>query len=339
MVVIDPPYGLGKAHWDDKPITRESFSHLLNSIEGVNSNENCCFISFASLDLMVMMLEVLKAPSCSWQDVTVVGWHKTNSVAQGNQFVSATEYMVFAWRSGKQKGYWDYPADNVNLRHDTWDEPHIGNAHMNVPGTQTPINPTQKPAELLRRLVVHHTPPGGLVLDLCAGSHSLMLVCMEEGRHCFSFESDPVQHNAALAFAQKKASDMGQQIQNAEERKAEQEEKRKAHVQASAADALMRHGSTIFAQQQSDGLVVQDPAIPKGAACVKCTKKALPLELFYCCLGCRKALHKACAYKEIIGNTLAEGNFSKGFVCNIDCYNVAGPGVDLIAQAAKAMGQ
>ncbi len=164
-----------------------------------------------------------------------------------------------------------------------------------------------------------------------------MLVCMEEGRHCFSFESDKVQHTAALAFVQEKATQLGQKIANAKKQKAELEKRRVEEQKALRANALIRHGHAIYVQQQSDGLLVQDAAIPKNATCIKCTKKALPMELFYCCLGCTKALHKACAYKEVIGNSLERGNFSEGFVCSVDCYNVAGPGVDIVAQAAKAM--
>lgn len=337
MIVIDPPYGLHKAPWDERPITEESFALLLQSVDGVNSNPNCCFVSFASFELMPMMVRVLQSAACSWQDACVVGWHKTNSVAQGNQFVQATEYMIFAWRSGKQRGYWNYPADNVYLRHDIWDEPHIGNAHMLIPGTQLPVNVCQKPAALLRRLVVHHTPPGGFVLDLCAGSHSLMLVCMEEGRHCTSFESDKVQHNAALGFAQAQVAKIGLEIENATKRKAAHEQRKVDKEHGAQADAMMEQGHSMYEQQQSEGLLVQDPAIPKNAVCVICNLAALPQELFYPCLGCKQALHKACAHKEIIGHSLEEGNYSKGFVCCVDCFGLAGPGVDIAAQRAQAM--
>ena len=337
LVVIDPPYGLHKAPWDESPITEESFSLLLQIVDGVNSNENCCFVSFASFELMPIMVRVLQSPACSWQDVTVVAWHKTNAVAQGNQFVKATEYMIFAWRSGKQKGYWDYPSDNVYIRHDIWDEPHIGNAHMLIPGTQIPVNVCQKPAALLRRLVVHHTPPGGFVLDLCAGSHSLMLVCMQEGRHCTSFESDTVQHNAALGYVQAQVAKIGLDIEKAAKRQAAQEKRKVDRVQGEQADLRMLQGHAMFEQQQHEGLLVQDPAIPKNAVCVNCNKAALPQELFYSCLGCKKALHKSCAVKEIIGHTLEEGNYSKGFVCCVDCLGVTGPGVDIAAQRALTL--
>ena len=339
LVVIDPPYGLGKAPWDERPITEESFALLLQSIDGVNSNENCCFVSFASFELMPMMVKVLKSAACSWQDVCVVVWHKINSVAQGNQFVQATEYLIFAWRSGKQKGYWDYPADNVYLRHDVWDEPHIGNAYMLIPGTQLPVNVCQKPGALLRRLVVHHTPPGGFVLDLCAGSHSLMLVCMQEGRHCTSFESDDVQHNAALGFAQAQAAKTGLLFVKAAKRKAAVEQRKVDKQQGAKADASMQQGHAMYEQQQFDGLLVQDPAIPNNAVCVICNKAALPQELFYACLGCAEALHKSCAVKEIVGQSLEEGNFSVGFVCCVQCFDAAGPGVDIGAQRALAMGE
>ena len=80
----------------------------------------------------------------------------------------------------------------------------MGNAIFICAEDSLVINPCQKPQSLLRRIVRHHTPGAGLVLDLCAGSHALMMACITEGRSCISIESDERQHNAAVQIVQAK---------------------------------------------------------------------------------------------------------------------------------------
>ena len=326
------------APWDEEPINKESFTFLLNTITGVNSNMNCCFVTFASLELVPMMLEVFNSPGCSWFDPTVVVWHKTNSIAQGNKFIKAMEFMIFAWRTSSQQGYWNYPADEPALRHNVWNVPNIGNACFRIPGRTEAINPTQKPAELLRRIVVHHTKPGGLVLDLCAGSHSLMMVCIEEGRNCYSFEKDKVQHDAALSFAQLKVEELGEIEQQKQKealemevaKKAREEERRKLDEGA----LILRAGEFMYSRQITEGFMEEDQhsSITPESRCFKCNELALPGELFHVCLVCVAVMHKACSFSEVLGHTLADGNFRRGYVCSKECYD-ADPGTQLADQA------
>lgn len=50
------------------------------------------------------------------------------------------------------------------------------------------IHPTQKPIELLKKLVEIYTDPGDVVIDPCAGSGSTLRACMELGRSSYGFE-------------------------------------------------------------------------------------------------------------------------------------------------------
>lgn len=45
-------------------------------------------------------------------------------------------------------------------------------------------HPTQKPVEIIERLVKALSYPGSLVLDFFAGSGTTGRVCIEHGRHC-----------------------------------------------------------------------------------------------------------------------------------------------------------
>ena len=52
-------------------------------------------------------------------------------------------------------------------------------------------HPTQKPDELMERLILVASPEGGLVLDMFAGSGSTGVACVETGRRFVGIERDP----------------------------------------------------------------------------------------------------------------------------------------------------
>lgn len=56
------------------------------------------------------------------------------------------------------------------------------------PKTYPKIHPTQKPVNLLKRLITIFTDEGDVVIDPCAGSGSTLRACAELGRSCYGFE-------------------------------------------------------------------------------------------------------------------------------------------------------
>lgn len=50
------------------------------------------------------------------------------------------------------------------------------------------IHPTQKPVNLLKRLIEIYTDPGDVVIDPCAGSGSTLRAAAEIGRNAYGFE-------------------------------------------------------------------------------------------------------------------------------------------------------
>lgn len=52
-------------------------------------------------------------------------------------------------------------------------------------------HPTQKPLEIIERMVLASCPPGGLVLDPFAGSGTTMAACIRNQRHYIAFEINP----------------------------------------------------------------------------------------------------------------------------------------------------
>lgn len=52
------------------------------------------------------------------------------------------------------------------------------------------IHPTQKPVNVLKRLIEIFTDPGEIVIDPCAGSGSTLRAALETGRNSYGFEID-----------------------------------------------------------------------------------------------------------------------------------------------------
>jgi site-specific DNA-methyltransferase (adenine-specific) len=62
---------------------------------------------------------------------------------------------------------------------------------------QKTIHPTQKPVELCEYLIKTYTDEGELVVDVCAGSGTTAVACINTGRRFVCFENAP--HHYALA--------------------------------------------------------------------------------------------------------------------------------------------
>lgn len=97
------------------------------------------------------------------------------------RIVGATEFAVVLYRDKLPK------FRNVD---------EDGNKHMvfnwfewRRDGREIPkIHPTQKPVNLLKRLIEVFTDEGDVVIDPCAGSGSTLRACMETGRRGYGFE-------------------------------------------------------------------------------------------------------------------------------------------------------
>lgn len=61
------------------------------------------------------------------------------------------------------------------------------------------VHPTQKPVNLLKRLITIFTDPGDVVIDPVAGSGTTLRACMELGRSSYGFEVSRIFHQLAKA--------------------------------------------------------------------------------------------------------------------------------------------
>lgn len=88
------------------------------------------------------------------------------------------------------KEYEDLRQEYEDLRYVHNLDPNHKNIFTSLSRNSGALHPTEKPTDILSRLVKTHSREGDLVLDLFCGSHSTIIACMNTYRHFVGFELD-----------------------------------------------------------------------------------------------------------------------------------------------------
>ncbi|MDC3378961.1 site-specific DNA-methyltransferase [Planctomycetota bacterium] len=216
LVVADPPYAIGKAAWD----TFDSRDAYLDwSRRWVNAAHKA-LTPTGTLYLMgfsEVLAEVLVAVAEPWQSVRWLVWFYRNKANLRNDWGRSHEGVLHLRKSKKFTFNTDavrvpynahttrYPARTQaetsqfgggKKRKESW-TPHPLGARprdvLEIPvlanGTKEKTkHPTQKPVQLIRKLVLASSNPGDLVVDPFAGSATTALVCETHERRWRSFD-------------------------------------------------------------------------------------------------------------------------------------------------------
>jgi DNA modification methylase len=195
VLVTDPPYGIGYAsNWQDagKPGTRRRSRGAFGADTLVDGwlarwRPECGAYVWVSWKRSGEVISAMAAVDC--EPNHRIMWDKlhftTGNLAQyGNQVEDC-----LVWLPSSAKCAWDKREGNV------WREA-FGRC---IEGGRVG-HPTQKPAGLYRRPLLHACPPGGLAADPFAGSGTLILAASQVGggRRTFCVEIDPEMCAVAL---------------------------------------------------------------------------------------------------------------------------------------------
>lgn len=212
LVLIDPPYNLELDKWDVFPNYLEWAKQWIDEIYRVlTDNGNCViFGGFQFQDLKQGdLLEVLHYArhNTKLRLINLIIWYYKNGMSAHRYFANRHEEAI--WLSKTKKYYFD--LDSVRVPYDeeskkvalkdkrlipeniekgknptnVWE---IG--RLNGNSTERVGHPTQKPKEIIRRLVKSLSYEGSIVLDFFAGSGTTGSVCIEENRHSIMVDSD-----------------------------------------------------------------------------------------------------------------------------------------------------
>ncbi len=213
LIFADPPYNMSKKHglgWKySKHITMEAEWDMFSKDGYFKFNK----------EWIKEALRVLKHGGSLWicgsfhniyqvgfilqhiEDIKInnsIVWFKPN--AQPNitcrMFTESTEHLIWASKNGKGKKWTFNYTDTKNLIEDPWSP--RGKQTRNVWSIPlTPKkekwagqHPTQKPEELLRRIILACTKPGDLVLDPFVGSGTTSVVAKRLGRNSIGIEKE-----------------------------------------------------------------------------------------------------------------------------------------------------
>lgn len=244
LIVADPPYNLGKSEWDRLGSTADYVAWSARWI-GAAQRALTPTGSLYVMGFSELLARVLAAVADEWTGVRWLVWSYRNKANLKDDWGRSHESLLLL-RKGKR---FTFNTDPVRIpynqhttrypertqaessqygggkrREDRW-RPHPLGARprdvLEVPvlanGTrEKTAHPTQKPVQLIRRLVLASSNEGDLVVDPFGGSGTTALVAETHGRRWRTCERDPRYVELIRARLQDPAAHTGQQTRESE---------------------------------------------------------------------------------------------------------------------------
>jgi DNA modification methylase len=183
LVIADPPYNVTGWEWDkigDDDDFIAATRQWLGAIKGVLAPEYNLFW-FCSPQYIVCIEKVFESLGLPIQSRII--WHRRNMAMGSDSTYKFIDTWEMIYHCGNRALNWD----------STWDDSRFDVQTFAVPQTNftdQKLHPTQKPLELITRLVRYGSYPGDLVLDPFAGSGTTGVACQQVGRDCLLVEME-----------------------------------------------------------------------------------------------------------------------------------------------------
>lgn len=201
LIVTDPPYFLSMGHAGSSTNARAGGSEMLNSNRAFNDlaictpfyrqlfqefrrvlKENGSFYFFTDWRGYAYYFPLINA---ELPVRNLIVWDKKSG--PGSFYSFAHELVIFGTYRPKTKGgvgtnVWRIAAFNSGAKKTNGEKQH----------------PTQKPVEILTKMIEDSSEPGDTVLDTFMGSGSTAVACLRTGRNYIGFELDEKYHAIAM---------------------------------------------------------------------------------------------------------------------------------------------
>ena len=125
----------------------------------------------------------------------MIVWDKKSG--PGSFYSFAHELIIFGTYKGKTKG---------GVGSNIWRMSAFSSGAKKTNGEK--VHPTQKPVEILVKMIEDSTEPGAVVLDTFAGSGTTAVACVRTGRNYIGFELDEKYHTIAQKRVEAEAEQM-----------------------------------------------------------------------------------------------------------------------------------
>lgn len=212
LVLIDPPYNLDLDTWDTFENYLAWAKQWLNQIHRILTKTGNCVIfgGFQFQDLkrgdLLEILHYLRHET-DLKLINLIVWYYKNGMSAHRFFANRHEEAI--WLAKHKKYYFDLDSvrvpyseekkkmalqdkrlnpENVEKGKNPTNVWEIG--RLNGNSLERVGHPTQKPLEIIRRMVRGLSYPNSLVLDFFAGSGTTGRVCIEEGRNSIMVDND-----------------------------------------------------------------------------------------------------------------------------------------------------
>ena len=188
----------GKAHkaafHTDYNFNLKEFMHYASRMvkPNVKGKPGPCMIVFCAFDQMHEIIEIAKSEGFKKsQPLFFIKKTSAQVLKSSMKICGATEFACLLYRDRLplfnnvgSDGKRHMVLDHFDFIRDTKEIPKI--------------HPTQKPVNLLMKLISIFTDPGDVVIDPCAGSGSTLRAARELGRNSYGFESNGEFYNKAV---------------------------------------------------------------------------------------------------------------------------------------------
>lgn len=225
VVFADPPYFLSnggitcssgkmvsvnKGKWDTKDNVQEIFDfnyEWIKEVKRILKPNGTVWISgtFHNIYVIGFILQQL-----NYKILNNITWQKKNPPPNLScrYFTHSTETILWAKKSEKAKHYFNYELmkeinDGKQMK-DVWSLPIISKREKEFGN-----HPTQKPLNLMERIILSSTQEGDLILDPFSGSGTTGIVCFENDRRYIGIDEKEEYLNLSInrfKNAQKKLS-------------------------------------------------------------------------------------------------------------------------------------
>lgn len=212
LILIDPPYNLELAHWDNFTNYTDWAKQWLSEIERILT-DNGNFVIFGGFQYQDVkkgdLLEIMHhlRHNSKLRFVNLVIWYYKTGMSAHRFFANRHEEAL--WFAKTKQYYFNLDAVRIPFDEET-QKAYLKDKRLNPESVikgKNPTNvwqierliansservghPTQKPLELIRRFVRGLSYPGATVLDFFAGSGTTGRICIEEKRHSILVDND-----------------------------------------------------------------------------------------------------------------------------------------------------
>lgn len=207
VIMVDPPYFLSKGgitchsgkmvnvdkgEWDktDDTITEEEFYYtFLKHAKRILKTDGTIWV-FGTMHNIYLIGYLLK--KLDFIILNNITWQKTNPPPNLScrMFTHSTETVIWAKKSKKSKHYFNYQLmkemNNGKQMKDVWTYPTTKKSEK-----KHGSHPTQKPIELMERIILASTEEDDLILDCFSGSSTTLLAAQNLNRRSIGIELEP----------------------------------------------------------------------------------------------------------------------------------------------------